>query len=86
MQITIDSMCRDSISAAPLYSACAVLRSSPASGTQGVQERLSFDFKNRQHAPSVYPEHPDLFIQQTETDVKDHENSPVVIAGFRQSS
>ncbi|HUG14885.1 MAG TPA: inositol-3-phosphate synthase [Thermomicrobiales bacterium] len=65
MQLKIDFLCRDSILAAPLVLDLALfLDLAKRAGMSGIQEWLSFYFKNPQHAPTVYPEH-DLFIQQT---------------------
>ncbi|MGK5671729.1 inositol-3-phosphate synthase [Micromonospora sp. URMC 106] len=65
MQIKVDFLCRDSILAAPLVLDLVLFTDlAQRAGLKGVQEWLSFYFKDPQHAPSVYPEH-DLFIQQT---------------------
>lgn len=65
MQIKVDFLCRDSILAAPLVLDLVLFTDlAQRAGLRGVQEWLSFYFKDPQHAPSVYPEH-DLFIQQT---------------------
>jgi myo-inositol-1-phosphate synthase len=65
MQIKVDFLCRDSILAAPLVLDLVLFTDlAQRAGLTGVQEWLSFYFKDPQHAPSVYPEH-DLFIQQT---------------------
>jgi myo-inositol-1-phosphate synthase len=65
MQLKVDFLCRDSILAAPLVLDLVLFTDlAQRAGLKGVQEWLSFYFKNPQHAPSVYPEH-DLFIQQT---------------------
>ena len=64
MQIKVNFLCRDSILAAPLALDLVLFTDlARRAGLAGVQEWLSFYFKNPQHAPSVYPEH-DLFIQQ----------------------
>ena len=66
MQIKVDFLCRDSILAAPLVLDLVLFTDlAQRAGLTGVQEWLSFYFKDPQHAPSVYPEH-DLFIQQTD--------------------
>lgn len=65
MQLKINFLCRDSILAAPLVLDLALfLDLAQRAGMSGIQEWLSFYFKNPQHAPTVYPEH-DVFIQQT---------------------
>jgi myo-inositol-1-phosphate synthase len=65
MQIKIDFLCRDSILAAPLVLDLALfLDLAHRAGMSGIQEWLSFYFKDPQHAETVYPEH-DIFIQQT---------------------
>jgi myo-inositol-1-phosphate synthase len=65
MQVKFDFLCRDSILAAPLALDLVLFTDlARRAGLKGVQEWLSFYFKDPQHAPSVYPEH-DLFIQQT---------------------
>jgi myo-inositol-1-phosphate synthase len=65
MQIKVNFLCRDSILAAPLVLDLVLFMDlAQRAGMRGVQEWLSFYFKDPQHAPSVYPEH-DLFIQQT---------------------
>jgi myo-inositol-1-phosphate synthase len=65
MQIKVNFLCRDSILAAPLVLDLVLFMDlAQRAGLRGVQEWLSFYFKDPQHAPSVYPEH-DLFIQQT---------------------
>ena len=66
MQIKVDFLCRDSILAAPLALDLVLFmdlasRSSELRGL-GIQEWLSFYFKDPDSAPGVYPEH-DLFIQ-----------------------
>jgi myo-inositol-1-phosphate synthase len=65
MQLKVNFLCRDSILAAPL-ALDLVLFSDLAqrAGLGGIQEWLSFYYKNPQVAPGLYPEH-DLFIQQT---------------------
>jgi myo-inositol-1-phosphate synthase len=68
MQIKVDFLCRDSILAAPLaLDLCLFMdlaARTPALRGLGIQEWLSFYFKDPDSAPGVYPEH-DLFIQQT---------------------
>jgi len=65
MQIKVNFLCRDSILAAPLVLDLVLFMDlAQRAELRGVQEWLSFYFKDPQHAPSVYPEH-DLFIQQT---------------------
>jgi myo-inositol-1-phosphate synthase len=65
MQIKVNFLCRDSILAAPLVLDLVLFMDlAQRAALRGVQEWLSFYFKDPQHAPSVYPEH-DLFIQQT---------------------
>lgn len=65
MQIKVDFLCRDSILAAPLVLDLALfLDLANRAGMKGIQEWLSFYFKDPQHADTVYPEH-DIFIQQT---------------------
>ena len=65
MQIKVDFLCRDSILAAPLALDLVLFTDlAQRAGLKGVQEWLSFYFKNPQHAPGAHPEH-DLFIQQT---------------------
>jgi len=65
MQIKVNFLCRDSILAAPLVLDLVLFMDlAQRAGLRGVQEWLSFYFKDPQHASSVYPEH-DLFIQQT---------------------
>ena len=66
MQLKVDFLCRDSILAAPLALDLVLFmdlaaRSSALKGL-GIQEWLSFYFKDPDTAPGVYPEH-DLFIQ-----------------------
>ncbi|HEY5874699.1 MAG TPA: inositol-3-phosphate synthase [Ilumatobacteraceae bacterium] len=65
MQLKVDFLCRDSILAAPL-ALDLVLFSDLAqrAGLGGIQEWLSFYYKNPQVAPGLYAEH-DLFIQLT---------------------
>ncbi|MFP5231705.1 MAG: inositol-3-phosphate synthase [Acidobacteriota bacterium] len=67
MQIKVDFLCRDSILAAPLaLDLCLFMdlaARTPALRGLGIQEWLSFFFKDPDSAPGVYPEH-DLFIQQ----------------------
>jgi myo-inositol-1-phosphate synthase len=64
MQIKVDFLCRDSILAAPLVLDLVLFTDlAQRAGLSGIQEWLSFYFKDPQHAPNVYPEH-DLFIQQ----------------------
>ncbi len=63
MQIKVDLLCRDSILAAPLVLDLVLFADlAQRAGMNGVQEWLSFYFKNPQTAPELYPEH-DLFIQ-----------------------
>ena len=63
MQIKIDFLCRDSILAAPLVLDLILFMDlAQRSGMKGIQEWLSFYFKNPMHAEGLYPEH-DLFIQ-----------------------
>jgi myo-inositol-1-phosphate synthase len=66
MQIKVDFLCRDSILAAPLaLDLCLFMdlaARTPALQGLGIQEWLSFYFKDPDSAPGVYPEH-DLFIQ-----------------------
>lgn len=65
MQIKINFMCRDSILAAPLALDLVLFMDlAHRAGMSGIQEWLSFYFKDPQHTPEVHPEH-DLFIQQT---------------------
>ncbi len=66
MQLKVDFLCRDSILAAPLALDLVLFmdlaaRTSTLKGL-GIQEWLSFYFKDPDSAPGVYPEH-DLFIQ-----------------------
>ncbi len=66
MQLKVDFLCRDSILAAPLALDLVLFmdlaaRTSTLCGL-GIQEWLSFYFKDPDTAPGVYPEH-DLFIQ-----------------------
>jgi myo-inositol-1-phosphate synthase len=63
MQLKINFLCRDSILAAPLVLDLALfLDLARRAGRAGIQEWLSFYFKNPMHAAQVYPEH-DLSIQ-----------------------
>jgi myo-inositol-1-phosphate synthase len=66
MQIKVDFLCRDSILAAPLALDLVLFMDlaarTPALKGLGIQEWLSFYFKDPDTAPGVYPEH-DLFIQ-----------------------
>ena len=63
MQIKIDFLCRDSILAAPIVLDLVLfLDLAKRCGMHGIQEWLSFYFKNPMCAPGLYPEH-DLFIQ-----------------------
>ena len=63
MQIKIDFLCRDSILAAPLVHDLALFFDlAQRAGMSGIQEWLSFYFKNPMAAPGLTPEH-DLFIQ-----------------------
>ncbi len=66
MQIKVDFLCRDSILAAPLaLDLCLFMdlaARTPSLRSLGIQEWLSFYFKDPDSAPGVYPEH-DLFIQ-----------------------
>ena len=65
MQIKIDFLCKDSILAAPIVLDLALFMDLAArAGKSGIQEWLSFYFKNPQAAPGLYPEN-DLFIQLT---------------------
>ena len=65
MQIKIDFLCRDSILAAPVALDLALFIDLAARANMGgVQEWLSFYFKNPMTAKELYPEH-DLFIQLT---------------------
>jgi myo-inositol-1-phosphate synthase len=64
MQLKVDFLCRDSILAAPLVLDLVLFTDlAQRAGLTGVQEWLSFYFKNPQHAPGAEPEH-DLFVQQ----------------------
>jgi myo-inositol-1-phosphate synthase len=63
MQLKINFLCRDSILAAPIVLDVALFMDlAKRSGMKGIQEWLSFYFKNPMHAEGLYPEH-DLFIQ-----------------------
>ena len=63
MQLKINFLCRDSILAAPIVLDVALFMDlSRRAGMKGIQEWLSFYFKNPMHADGLYPEH-DLFIQ-----------------------
>jgi myo-inositol-1-phosphate synthase len=66
MQLKIDFLCRDSILAAPLALDLVLFMDlaarTPSLRGLGIQEWLSFYFKDPDSAPGVYPEH-DLFIQ-----------------------
>src|SRR5271169_288413 len=63
MQIKVDSLCRDSILAAPIVLDLVLLMDlAKRAGMRGIQEWLSFYFKSPMCAPELYPEH-DLFIQ-----------------------
>ncbi len=63
MQLKINFLCRDSILAAPIVLDVALFMDlSRRVGMKGIQEWLSFYFKNPMHAEGLYPEH-DLFIQ-----------------------
>jgi myo-inositol-1-phosphate synthase len=66
MQIKVDFLCRDSILAAPLALDLVLFMDlaarTPSLKGLGIQEWLSFYFKDPDSAPGVYPEH-DLFIQ-----------------------
>src|SRR5215469_3076309 len=66
MQLKVDFLCRDSILAAPLaLDLCLFMdlaQRTPALKHLGIQEWLSFYFKDPDSAKGVYPEH-DLFIQ-----------------------
>ncbi|MDE1177407.1 MAG: inositol-3-phosphate synthase [Edaphobacter sp.] len=66
MQIKVDFLCRDSILAAPLALDLVLFMDlaarTPSLRGLGIQEWLSFYFKDPDAAPGVYPEH-DLFIQ-----------------------
>lgn len=64
MQIKVNFLCRDSILAAPIVLDLALFMDlASRSGLYGIQEWLSFYFKNPLAAPSLKPEH-DLMIQQ----------------------
>ena len=66
MQVKVDFLCRDSILAAPLALDLVLFMDlaarTPSLRGLGIQEWLSFYFKDPDAAPGVYPEH-DLFIQ-----------------------
>lgn len=63
MQIKVNFLCRDSILAAPIVLDLALfIDLAQRCGMSGIQEWLSFYFKNPMCAPELYPEH-DLFIQ-----------------------
>jgi myo-inositol-1-phosphate synthase len=63
MQLKINFLCRDSILAAPLVLDLALFLDLAArAGQSGIQEWLSFYFKNPMHAPGEDPEH-DLSAQ-----------------------
>jgi myo-inositol-1-phosphate synthase len=63
MQIKIDFLCRDSILAAPIALDLVLLMDlAKRVGKYGIQEWLSFYFKNPIVPEGLYPEH-DLFIQ-----------------------
>ena len=66
MQLKVDFLCRDSILAAPLALDLVLFMDlaarTPSLSGLGIQEWLSFYFKDPDSAPGVYPEH-DLFIQ-----------------------
>ena len=66
MQLKVDFLCRDSILAAPLALDLVLFMDlaarTPSLRGMGIQEWLSFYFKDPDSAPGVYPEH-DLFIQ-----------------------
>jgi myo-inositol-1-phosphate synthase len=63
MQIKIDFLCRDSILAAPIALDLVLLVDlAKRAGKYGIQEWLSFYFKNPIVPEGLYPEH-DLFIQ-----------------------
>jgi myo-inositol-1-phosphate synthase len=68
MQLKVDFLCRDSILAAPLALDLVLFMDlaarTPSLKGLGIQEWLSFYFKDPDSAPGVYPEH-DLFIQHT---------------------
>jgi myo-inositol-1-phosphate synthase len=70
MQLKVDFLCRDSILAAPLVLDLVLFTDlAQRAGLRGVQEWLSFYFKNPQHALGVHPEH-DLFVQQARLENK----------------
>lgn len=63
MQIKVDFLCRDSILAAPIVLDLVLFMDlAQRAEMTGIQEWLSFYFKNPQCAANLYPEH-DLFIQ-----------------------
>jgi myo-inositol-1-phosphate synthase len=63
MQIKVDFLCRDSILAAPLVLDLVLFTDfARRAGMGGIQEWLSFYFKNPMVKENLYPEH-DLFIQ-----------------------
>ena len=66
MQLKVDFLCRDSILAAPLALDLVLFMDlaarTPSLRGMGIQEWLSFYFKDPDSATGVYPEH-DLFIQ-----------------------
>jgi myo-inositol-1-phosphate synthase len=63
MQIKIDFLCRDSILAAPIaLDLILLIDLAKRAGKYGIQEWLSFYFKNPIVPEGLYPEH-DLFIQ-----------------------
>jgi len=65
MQMKIDFLCKDSILAAPLVLDLVLfIDLARRAGMKGIQEWLSFYFKNPMCLPTLYPEH-DLFIQLT---------------------
>src|ERR1700752_2933700 len=65
LQIKVDSLCRDSILAAPLVLELALFFDlAGRAGMSGIQEWLSFYFKSPPTAPGLYAEN-DFFIQQT---------------------
>ena len=65
MQIKVNSLCRDSILAAPLVLDLALwLDLAARAELHGTLEWLSFYFKSPMMAADLYPEH-DLFIQLT---------------------
>jgi myo-inositol-1-phosphate synthase len=65
MAIKVNFQCRDSILAAPVaLDICLLMDLAARAGMKGIQEWLSFFFKNPMHADGLYPEH-DLFIQQS---------------------